>query len=452
MTWSWLDRRVLIGVAAAVIAVLLLYPRDSVYEIHHAEHVTNFAIVDPRPSAEDWPWLRGPTGTNVVTTDQFPIGWQDSSAEGWRVNVPGQGRSTPIVWGSQLFLVTSDKNGRNTSLHSYQRSSGREMWHARIFPAKSGSLLDKRPVESSTPACDGQSIFVASAEAGRLWVTAVDLKGQINWQRDIGRYSSLASHDSSPVLYRTTVIVACDQQRGSYLAAVHRQTGKIIWRVRRPDGESSASPVIAQLAGRPQLILAGRTSVSSYNPATGELIWTYRWWTEGVSNTVAFDQERVYATSASPRAQVVCINGSGQGDVTDTHLVWSQSEIGADVPSPVYFQGHLFVLSDDGKLRGVDAATGQIEWRRKLDGVYATSPMIVGSSLVCINGAGIVTLIQAGPSGEVIAEHRLPESMMGSPVVLGDSVYLRTSTKLSKIVAPTTEPIVEKPDRLKRKL
>ncbi|WP_010585203.1 outer membrane protein assembly factor BamB family protein [Schlesneria paludicola] len=435
-----------------IMAAWLYASRDGVREIRHADRISNFALADGRPGADDWPCWRGRDGRNVGLVHDVPSHWTAATQGGWQIDLPGRGHSTPTAWGDQLFLLTAEADRQRVSLRSYDRNSGRERWWTELHRGGLPQVHEKNSHATATPACDGQSVFVATVGHGRLWVTAVDLEGRLVWQREAGSYWTKLGYRSSPVLYKSLVIVSADQRKGSYLTAFHRQTGEIVWRIKRPDGESFGTPIVGEIAGRSQLVLGGKGLIMSYNPATGEELWRFQWAAERVANSIAFNDQCVFATSRLPLGEVVCIQADGTGDVTKSHLTWRQVKIGSEIPSPVCHENLLYVLSDDGQLTCLDSLSGKIEWRKRLQGSYSASPIVAGRQLICGNETGLSYIIQTGVQFDAISENRLPEGIMASPIVCGRSVYLRTTSQLFKFADSANEPIVEKPDSRKRRL
>lgn len=305
---------------------------------------------------------------------------------------------------------------------------------------------------SSTPACDGQSVFAVTSWNDKLWVTAVDLFGQIVWQREAGSFQATEGYSSSPVIYKSLIIISADQVSGSYLTGIHRQTGEVIWRVNRPNGEGGGSPIVATIAGIPQLILAGSGSVKSYHPATGSELWSCRTSMERSRNSVAFDDDHVFVTRNQPDAEVLCINASGTGEITKTHIKWRQTQVGADAVSPVYTSGFLYVLSDDGRLSCVQASTGNVEWNKRLNGSFSASPVIVGNYLFCLNESGVANFVSLGSSNPLMIENTLSGSVVASPIFAGDSLFIRTTKRLHRIMTPIEQPFAERPAESRRRL
>jgi outer membrane protein assembly factor BamB len=449
---KWVNWRVGLVAIVIVLAAVAFAPCSTVHEIHNSDQPFNFALVDPRPRVDDWPWWRGTAARNVASVEMFPTQWPLSENDGWQIAVAGSGIATPCLWGDQLFLLNSDTAAQRVSLLGFSRATGRPTWQAELHQGGFPAVHEKNSHAAASPACDGQYVYAAAVAHGSLWLTAIDLTGVVVWQRPAGPYWSTWGYRSSPTIYKSLVIVAADQKSGSYLTAFHRQTGEIIWRVKRPNGESFGTPVVATVAGRAQLVLGGRGNVTSYDPANGTELWSCGTSAERFASTVTFDAEHVFATSKHPQPEVLCIRADGMGDVTRTHVAWRQSKIAGEFPSPVQHAGLLYILADDGRLSCVEASTGKIEWRMRLEGSFSASPVVAAEYVICSNEAGVTYVIQAGLSSVIVAKNTLPAGIMASPVIVGDSVYVRTLSGLHRITAASTQPMVERPNPAKRRL
>ena len=420
-------------------------------EVHKANTPSNFVLVDPRPSADDWPWWQGIDHRNVANSKTFPTQWSSSDHEGWQVPIPGHGSASPSLWGNQLFLPIFDTDHQRLTLVCLQRDTGRIAWRTMLHQRRSSAAIDKESPALSSPACDGQNVFMVSSDQGKLWITAVEMSGRIAWQREVGPYQSNEAYQSSPVLFKSLVIVSADQPHGSFLAAVHRQTGEIIWRIKRPNGTSMGTPVVATISERPQLVIGGAGGVTSYDPANGKIIWKCATSAERVANTIAFDQDRVFVTYTRPHPEVVCIAANGNGDVSKSHLSWRLPKIGSNRLSPVYYDGLLYVLADDGRLSCIQPATGKTEWTRQLEGTFTASPVIAGPFLFCANESGSTYFVRTGGASAPVVTNVLPGRIAATPIIAGDSIFFRTTNQLHRVIAPDPQPVVERPSDAKRR-
>lgn len=438
---------------------LFVFLRNTgVHEIRTPVDATSAPVVlhDANPSSNDWPWWRGTNGCNTgATTAALPIQWSPSDHVTWKTSIPGRGHSSPCLWGEQLFLTTADDEKQTISLLCLDRESGKMNWQTELHRGGFMESHQKNTHASSSPACDGQVVFVTSAVHGSIWVTAVDLSGRIAWSREAGSYSSEWGYGSSPTIHQSLVIVAADN-RGkaidrlvgtSWLAGIHRQTGEVVWRVKRGEGDSFGSPVIAHVAGCDQLLLAGKDCVQSYDPLSGDVRWKCRWGIKRTANAIAFDDKFVYASARHPQAETICIRADGEGDVTETHLVWRDQKATCDVPSPCVHDGLFYSLSDDGVLSCLSTETGKLQWKKRLGGTVSSSPLIAGQHLYCANEAGQIFVVKLGTRGEIAAENSFGEGLMASPIVSRNCIYFRTLTDLYCLTEtqPMT-PVADKPD------
>lgn len=461
MTVNIIKYRRSIAAAVLLIAVAVLTIRNTgVQEVHRAQEPVNFAVVDARPAPGDWPWWRGADQSNVMPREFPPVQWNLSDDRGWVFPLSGRGRAALCTWGEQLFVPLADANRESLSLLCLDHETGRMIWQTELHRQVAMPTQPRSAQASMTPACDGQYVFMSCTAHGSLWVTAVDMNGRVGWQREVGPYFSKWGYHSSPAIHKSLVIVAADNKGArinrlvgaSYLAALHRQTGEIVWRIHRPEGDSFGTPIVARVAGRDQLLLAGKEQICSYDPLTGAPLWNCRWSGERASNSVAFDDQHVYASTRQPQQELVCIRADGTGDVTRTHLVWKNNKSASDLPSPVVHDGRLYTTTDDGVLACMDAATGQTVWKRRLGGVISASPVIAGQHLYCCNEDGTVFVIRLGGRGELAAEIPLGEGIVTSPVVSQNRLYLRTLSSLRCIASPGESPMATQPNSPRRKL
>jgi outer membrane protein assembly factor BamB len=398
---------------------------------------------DPTPARPeavpgDWPWWRGPT-LDGVAAGAAPTAWGPTENIAWRTVVPGRGHSSPAVRGDRVFLTTADEEARTQSLLAFDRATGARLWQT---VAHTGPLPRKNPKNShasATPACDADRVYVAFVTADGLRVTAVDHAGKVAWQAAVGPYSSEHGYGASPVLYRRLVIVLSDSLKDNYVAALDRDTGKVVWRTaRRATGRhgSYGTPVVATLAGRPQLIVSGTGSTTAYDPDTGAEVWTCRGPSEVTGCTPAFTGSLVFASGGFPEKELLAIRPDGRGDVSASHVAWRAARGVTYVPSPLYHDGLLYVVDDTGIATCFDAATGKPVWRERLEGAFTSSPVLAGGRVYVTSEAGRTFVLKAGRDYELVAANDLGEPTLATPAVAGGQLFLRTAKALYCIGRP----------------
>ena len=210
-------------------------------------------------------------------------------------------------------------------------------------------------------------------------------------------------------------------------------TGDIKWKTNRPTTGrhgSYGTPLVAAIAGRAQLIVAGMSSTTSYNPDTGNQLWTCNGPAEVTGCTPAADDAHVFSSGGFPEKEILAIRADGTGDVTNSHVVWRARRGAAYVPSPVYYEGHLYVIDDDGAASCLSAADGKVMWQERLTGNFSSSPVIAGGYLFVTNEDAQTYVLSAGPEFKVVANSVLPSGAMATPAVSGGCLYLRTNEAL----------------------
>ena len=414
-----------------------LFPAKPVDEVIPADDATWDDLPPAEPGEDDWPWWRGPTLDGVASPSQTPpIKWSEKENVIWKADVPGRGHGSPCIWGERIFLASADEEAEIQSLLCYDRNSGRKLWQVEIHRGGFMHRHGKNSHASATPACDGQLVFIAFMVKDAIWLTAVDFEGEIAWQTESGTFTSKHGYGASPLLYKSLVIVVGDNGRTGFLAAVHRQTGKVAWRIRRENRASFASPIVAHVAGRDQLLITGPNRVTSYDPNSGKRIWYCDGPTTVAAATIVADDELVFATAGYPRKVFMAIRADGSGDVTDTHVVWKNKKGAAYAPSPLLSDGLLYVLNDGGRLTCVEADSGEIIYKEQLDGGFSSSPVLVGQEIYAVNEDGVTYVFQAGRKFKLLATNDLADGGFATPAICAGRIYLRTLHHLYCIGTP----------------
>lgn len=378
----------------------------------------------------DWPWWRGPNQDGVATGKLPPTNWSEIKNVVWKIQVPGRGHSSPIVVGDHVFLTTADEDAETMSLICYNRQDGKEKWATKVH---SGGFMHTHPENShasATPACDGERVFTAFMVQGGIWVSAVDLQGEFVWQKKVGVFRSKHGFGSSPVLFKSLVIIPADNLGGSYLVALDRESGKVEWLKNRPADASFGTPIVATLSDRDQLLLHGLKEVNSYDPVTGEVLWECLGpWTT-VANTPAISENHVFVSGGYPRSGTMCIRADGVGNVSVKKVAWEKREVKFYVSSPLVLDGKLYGVTDRGEAMCMDARTGNEIWTQRLQMKFRASPIAIGDYVFFAGTRGETVVVKAGSQFEPVARNELDEGCMASPVICGGRLYLRTKDHL----------------------
>jgi outer membrane protein assembly factor BamB len=412
----------------------------------------------PDIKAADWPGWRGPNGLGMRAEAMPVLRWSPTSGVLWKAAISGVGHASPIVVGGRVVVSTADEEANTRSLYCYSLEKGTFQWKTTFHQGGFMGKHEKNSHASPTPVSDGVLVFVPYIAGDSLWLSAINLRdGRIEWQPRIGSFVSEHGYASSPALYKDFVIVAGDNKGApygpgdeptSYLVAVHRKTGAVVWRVPRPLAPSYGSPVVAHLAGRDQLLMSGAERVVAYDPATGKELWFCRWSGYRSASSVVCGDNRVFASTNWPRDEIVCVRADGTGDVSETHVVWRQDRSGSDVSSPLYHDGRLYQITDRGIAVCRDAATGEVQWQQRLGTTFSASAVLAGDRIVAADERGTTHVFQSGPQFKLLARNALEEPILASPALSGERILMRSHRFMWCIDGKATSTaFVQTPDR-----
>jgi outer membrane protein assembly factor BamB len=375
-------------------------------------------------AASDWPWWRGPNRNGVAATDQKPpLKWSETENVLWKAPVPGRGHGSPIVVGDRVFVATADSERMVQGILCLRRDTGKQLWHKEIHKGpleKKGNK--KSTLASSTPACDGQRVFISFLHDKGIYTTALDLDGNHLWQTKTGEFVIHQGFGASPALYESLVITASDHKGGGAVVAMNRATGKIVWKQDRPKLDNYASPIILKAAGRDQLFMIGCDLVASFDPLTGKKNWEIPGsTTECVTSTVT-DGRLMFTSGGYPKKHMSAVLADGSGKV-----VW-ESKKQVYVPSFLVHSDHLYGVEDENFAVCWKCETGKEVWRERLGGTFTASPVLVGDLLFATNEAGRTFIFKANPEKfELVAENQLGDEVLATPAICGSRIYMRVA-------------------------
>lgn len=380
--------------------------------------------------AENWPQWRGPASQGLSNEQALPIHWTQTRNVRWRTPIPGEGSSSPIVWDDHVFVTSSLDFGLRRIVHCLSRTTGEILW--------SRETLDEDPEITSaltghaaaTPVTDGKHVVAFFGNAG---LVCYDFAGHLLWKRSFGQFESELGLASSPIIHQGNVIQLCDHDGtkfysfDSFLIALRIADGKDVWRTERPRlFRSWSTPIIVPRNKQTdQLIVNAQDEVRSYDSQTGKQLWKVRGMTGWVTPTPVFAEGLVFATSGKD-GPTLAIRPDGQGDVTESHVDWQHRKGAPYVCSPLYHDGLLYVHNEQGILHVYEAATGELQYRKRLSGKFSASAVAGDGKIYLSNEAGDTFVIQPGREFELLATNALEEECLASPAISEHCLFLRT--------------------------
>ena len=378
-----------------------------------------------------WPGWRGPSGQGYVKGSDYPDKWSDTENVLWRVEVPGSGNSSPIVWGDRIFLTTAYEGGRRHSLLSYRRTDGRLLWESPITQKGVEHAHDKNGHASATPITDGKLVY---ASFGTHGLFAFDFDGRIAWHQEVGGIDNYHGSAGSPLLYEDTVILYQDHDGQSFVVAFDKGTGKRRWRADRSASVGWGTPIVLRTGTRDELIVSSQHVVSAYDPNTGELHWTATGNKFEVIPTPTVGHGLVFCSSGRA-GPTLAIRPGGTGDVTETHVVWKSVKGSPFVPSTIIVGDQLYMINDmQSVVTSFEAKTGQLLFQGRLGTArregFSASPVVVDGKIFFTNDNGETFVLSAGPEFELLHVNRLNARTLASPALVDGRWYFRTDREL----------------------
>ena len=414
---------------------------------------------------DNWHQWRGPAADGLAPRGDPPIQWGDNKNIKWRVSVPGEGHSTPIVWGDRIFVLAAvqtdreleslappkvvppggHKSTRPVAYYRFtviciDRETGRVQWQrvAREAVPHEG----RHPTNtyaSASPTTDGRRVYVSFGSQGLF---CYDLEGTLLWDRDLGDMLTLFGwgEGASPVIYGDSLIVNWDHEGKSFLVVLDPATGKRKWRVDRNEVSSWATPRVVDYDGRSQVIVPATRRITSYDLATGKIIWECGGLTTCVVPCPVVYDDLVICTSGHRGMEVRAVKLGSRGDVTDDaqQVVWQSHRNAPYVPSPLIYGEQLFSTRlNRAILTCLHPASGETLLGGvrlpEMKNIYA-SPVGAAGRVYLTSREGVTVVIKNRPKLDVLAVNKLPESINASPAVVGRELFLRGERHLYKIV------------------
>jgi hypothetical protein len=385
------------------------------------------AIILATAQAEPWPGWRGPRADGTSAESQVPSRW-DPAAALWKIPLPGQGHASPVVWGNRVCTATALPDTQERILLCLERSSGKILWRQTVVQGPLEKIHKENSYASSTPATDGQRLFASFRVGDEIVVAAHDLAtGKPLWQVRPGTHAGEWGYNNEPVLYHDMVILDGDSKGDSFLVALNQSDGQTRWRIQRArKGISYSAPFIRKLNGRMQLIQCGDRSVTSFDPDTGRALWSVDGPSEEFVATPVYSEKAglLFISSSWPKQVLLAIRPDGAGDVTQTHVVWRNTQGAPYVPSPIVAGDYLLTVNNAGVAFAYEASSGEVLWQEKL-GRHHASPVLIEGLVFFINDDGQINVVKPGPTFERVAQYELGESCYASPAISDGQVFLR---------------------------
>jgi len=368
--------------------------------------------------------FRGPLAQGVDFHKNIPIKWDGSAGKNilWKSPIPKKGYNSPIIWGDKIFVSGGDKSGRE--VYCFNRNTGKLLWIGKAdnikgTPAKLPKVTEDTGLAAPTLTTDGKRVFAIFATGD---VIAFDMNGKRVWARNLGVPDNHYGHSSSLITWANKLFVQYDTNKGGKVLALDVATGKTVWETVRKSKISWASPVLAEVDGKYQLLLSADPIVAGYDIETGEELWQTECMMGEVGPSVGYADGVAFA--ANEYAVLAAIN------INDGSVIWENDEYLPEAASPLAYNGLLFVATSYGVLVCYDAKTGEQYWEHDVGTTLYSSPMFADGKLFIMDNDGVMRIYEYAKEMKLISENELGELAGTTPAFADNRIYIRGEKNL----------------------
>lgn len=428
--------------------------------------------------AGDWGQFRGPTGQGTADAQGVPLHWTATDQVEWKVELPGQGWSSPVIVSDRLYLTTAVPQGvvaddaatigadKRVSKENAARSTGKKkanegkkgavqlpyslrtlcldvqtgatIWETEVFhqDAAAPKIQSKNSHASPTPLVAGDAIYV---HFGHLGTACLDLDGRIVWRNASIQYKPVHGNGGTPVLADGKIFFSVDGSQQAFVVALDAATGDELWRFDRESVAnkkfSFCTPTVIDVSGRRQLISPGSDAVHALDPDNGSLLWKVTYDGYSVVPKPVYDGKYVFVCTGFDSPSLLAIRPDGSGDVTESHVAWIKKQAVPKTPSLILADEKLFMISDNGIGTCLNAESGELVWRERIGGEFSASPILAEGHIYLTNEDGKTTIIKADDKFEIVSENPVNERVLASLAVDDGVIILRSDKHLYRIKA-----------------
>jgi outer membrane protein assembly factor BamB len=397
----------------------------------------------PTAPAADWPTFRGPADNGHVPAGApLPLKWGPDTNVVWRKPIAGEGWSTPAIVGGKIYLTAAvpdesandKKKGFSLRALALNARTGDTLWDREVFTEGPDAprIHSKNSHASPSPIVEDGRLYV---HFGHMGSACLDLDGNVVWKQP-GLYTKpVHGNGGSPVLVDGKLIFSCDGGDGRFTAALDAKSGVLAWKAERKNSFSTkpfsfSTPAVIEVGGKKQVVSPGSDVVQALDPATGNEVWRVTYNGFSVIPKPVFGNGMVYVCTGYSTANLLAIQADGTGDVTATHVKWQTKRSVPHTPSLLLHGGELYMVSDGGIASCLDAKTGKSHWSERLNGGFSASPVFADGKVYFLSEEGVGTVVEAGTKYKVLAKNEMKEKTFASIAAADGAMFLRSDKAL----------------------
>ena len=401
-----------------------------------------FATVFASANAENWVRFRGPNGQGISSEVDLPVHWTATDNVAWKTSIPGDAWSSPIVYNQYVFLTTATEEGASCRVICVDRKNGEIAWNTEVHRQVPGPKRRQNSYSTPTPVTDGKRVYAVFYDGT---VVAVDFSGNLVWHNSDVQFHSLHGLGASPLLVDDQLVMPFDGSSRddnrigwkvpwskAVLMSLNTATGSVRWKGTR--GESRIGHVTPILVDDgAQIVSAAGDRVQGFDARSGKRIWSIYSQGEGVTPSPVVGGGLIFTSSGFEEPTIRAIRMGGEGDITNSHIAWEQKKGVPVLASPLYVHPHLYTITRDNILYCIQASSGEIVWRQRLRGAYSASPVFADGRIYILSEEGDTIVLRPGAQYNEVARNSIGERCLASMAVSQGQFYIRTSKHLYSI-------------------
>jgi outer membrane protein assembly factor BamB len=397
----------------------------------------------------DWTHFRGDKLNGISAEKSAPLKWNDSLNIAWKTRIEGLGWSSPVVYGSQIWLTSASDDGKQLFANCIDFKTGKEVFRIKVLePAKVYPKHEMNTYATPTPCIEQGFVYVHFGTYGTVCLSTND--GKVVWNRTDLNCDHVQGPASCPVIYQNMLILHIEGADVQYIVALDKSTGKTIWKTDRPKElydklkpigkKSYMTPIIINVNGRDLLISPGSAACIAYDVHTGEEVWRV---VQGEDSTIAmpvtekgtlfFYSSFVTDKEGKQYSELIAVDPTGSGDVTGTKVLWRLKLPVLQLSSPVLRNGLIYNIDSKNNISCIEAETGNVIYSKRLQKKYNASPVIAGGNVYLTSMDGETTIIREGRTFEMAGKNKIEGEVFATPAILRNSVIIRTKDFLLKV-------------------
>lgn len=415
---------------------------------HLARFLILTLLLTAPATAANWPNWRGPESQGHSAEKDLPLKWTATEGVRWKVPLPDEGNSTPVVWGDKVFVTqASDKkdwpppgaggpaSAFKRSLICFARADGKKVWEKEVLYKEKEATHPTNPFCSASPVTDGERVIVSHGSAGMF---CYDMDGNEKWKKDVGKMEFIWGNAASPILHGDLCILWIGPGERQILLAVNKKTGETVWEHKEPGGSdgfkrdgwvgSWSTPIVVKIGDHEELILGVPGKVKAFDPKNGEEIWSCDGPSKLFYTSPVYAHDTVVAMCGF-HGPAMAIKVGGKGDVTKTHRLWyHKDKIPQRIGSPVIVGEHVYLVNEIGVAQCFELKTGQEVWNNKrVAGKFWGSLVATADNRLYVTSMeGNTFVLKADPSFEELARNPIGERVLASIAPSDGDLFIRS--------------------------